>query len=419
MRIAATLLLLLLRPLRSEPCRDRFLWPFSATSIWNTPIGSGALFAPAHIFSLPHAAGCALRTGPAARLRSVCPQWNTSWTPATCLQAGCCYQEVSGAPWCYAPAGGAPYGFHTDPDFLVHARAEDPIVPWVSQGTWSPGNHCTITGPVASSVPLPDAFTTECSGGNNGLALLLPDNRTLVQAQPAYRLGAGSPLLALYHQGAPVPFPWEVDVLGEGAWGAHGGSGLSALGGTIRLGELAPGAPPLRHALKLELFAHDYYFSNGSAAPYAQCFRWPALGCDGYAHSPASPLVYNGTVPGLQPGALLALPPGRAASLPMATAPAALIRDALATFGGYIVDDTATDQAALCMEAGVEVELQRDYGIAVKPIARPGYNASTTAFFEDLVRLFQALELVVNSGEGSVGGGGRPLAPLAPPICGA
>jgi len=41
-----------------------------------------------------------------------------------------------------------------------------------------------------------------------------------------------------------------------------GGSGLSSFGGAIRLGELLPGAPPIQHALKLELFAHAYYFFN-------------------------------------------------------------------------------------------------------------------------------------------------------------
>ena len=39
------------------------------------------------------------------------------------------------------------------------------------------------------------------------------------------------------------------------SWGAHGGSHLSSIGGTIRRGELLPGAPPIRHALKLMLWA--------------------------------------------------------------------------------------------------------------------------------------------------------------------
>ena len=33
----------------SSGCRDRTLWPFSSGSIWNHPIGSGAVFAPANL----------------------------------------------------------------------------------------------------------------------------------------------------------------------------------------------------------------------------------------------------------------------------------------------------------------------------------------------------------------------------------
>lgn len=403
----------------SPPCRDRFLWPFSSTSIWNTPLGTGAILVPAQIYNLSYTVGCALRHDASKSFRYVCAGWNTSWDEGTCLSAGCCYEEdpTPSIPWCYKPAGQAPWGFHNDPDFIVRASATDPVVPWMDQGDWSPKDHCVVTGPQAATVPLPDSFTTECGGGNNGMALLLPDNRTVLQMQPAFRLAAGTPLLALYHKGAPVPFPpWEGDIEGEGAWGAHGGSGLSAIGGTIRSGELSPGAPPLRHALKLELFAHDYYFSGGTAAPYTQCFHWPALGCDGYAHDPTSPLHYNGTLEGLQPGTLLALPP-EWAHMPVATEPAALIRDALATFGAYLVDDTATDDAAVCMESDVSDQLLRFYDIVTMPNAKPGVSANTTLFYEDLVAIFRKLHMVANNGEGSIGGGGTPLAPLAPPIC--
>ena len=34
----------------SPPCRDRFLSPFSSTSIWNTAIGSNAVFSPAKLY---------------------------------------------------------------------------------------------------------------------------------------------------------------------------------------------------------------------------------------------------------------------------------------------------------------------------------------------------------------------------------
>ncbi len=125
-------------------------------------------------------------------------------------------------------------------------------------------------------LPFPANFTTKCDTQNNALALLLPDNETLIQMQvrvpmldgadrgwssclhpprsclidcqsmlclacalplfccvcvrmkPLYRENASSPLLGLY-------FPWgpgfNISILGDGALGAHGGSGLSRWGG--------------------------------------------------------------------------------------------------------------------------------------------------------------------------------------------
>ena len=266
---------------RQTQCRDRFVWPFSEHSIWNVPLGSNASFRPANIYNLSYEVGCALRNGSAASLRSVCSGWNSTWTSGTCLSAGCCYIPISpdphSIPWCFRPGGLPPqWGFHNDDDLIVSASANDPSIPWINQGNWNPGNHCEITGPQATVVPLPSNFTTECGGGNNAMALLMPDNCTLVQMQPAFRFDSDSPLLALYHEGGPVPFPWNISITGDGATGAHGGSGLSSMGGTIRAGELRPGAPPLMHALKLELFAHDYYFSNGSAAPYSEVRALPS-----------------------------------------------------------------------------------------------------------------------------------------------
>ena len=57
---------------------------------------------------------------------------------------------------------------------------------------------------------------------------------------------------------------------------AHTLLGLSAVGGTIRRGELSNTTGPISHALKIELFAHQYYFYNGGA--YNTCYTWPATG---------------------------------------------------------------------------------------------------------------------------------------------
>ena len=78
----------------------------------------------------------------------------------------------------------------------------------------------------------------------------------LLQFQPFYRPKPGGAFVAWYHTGAPQPFPWQIDVLGDGTYGAHGGSGLSAMGGSIRRGELLPATGAITHALKVELWAH-------------------------------------------------------------------------------------------------------------------------------------------------------------------
>ena len=440
--LASALQLLLLLPAPSiggASCRDRFLQPFSSASVWNMPIGSGARYAPARIFSLPPGDGaCALRMGAAAPLRTACQGWNASWSPATCLAAGCCYDahpspDPGHIPWCFRMPGGAPqWGFHVDRDVAIWAAPADPLTDWVSQGDWGPDAKCVVTGRVAARVPLP-ALTPDlgCAGGNMAMGLLLPDNATLLQMQPAFRAPApGAPLLAQFNKGCPVAFPLNVSILGDDPRGAHGGSGLSSIGGTVRAGELLPGAA-IRHALKVELFAHDYYFSGGSDAPYTRCFAWPATGCDGYAHDGSSPLAYNGSNPALKPGALLAIPPASAGAVPVATEPGRILLAALTRYGAYLVDDTASDSAALCMERAAQQDLAAAYGIhlagldkgrahaaAARGGAPPGGD-NTTAFEEDLVRLFRALSVVANNANGSAGGGGAPLVPPAPPLCGA
>ncbi len=68
----------------AAPCRDRFLWPFSVTSVWNTPIGTGAQFVPGGIFP---------------------------------------------------PTMPGPESFHSDQDILIRASPTDPLFDWIDQGT--------------------------------------------------------------------------------------------------------------------------------------------------------------------------------------------------------------------------------------------------------------------------------------------
>ncbi len=324
-------------------------------------------------------------------------------------------------PQCFIPAGGVPdAGIHADQDVLVRATRADPPTPWLERA-WRGGQECAEGGPQRGSVPFPAALMVDCEDNNNAFALLLPDNETLLQSQPLYRAAPGRPIMAQFPPTSPYPgflAGWNISILGDGANGAHGGSFLSSLGGTIRAGEFSAGRIP--HALKLEVYGHDYYWS-GLLGPPA-CYAWPALACDGYGnHSGFN--GYAGLVPAVRPGALLAVPTALAGALAarLETAPARTILAALVAYGGYLVDDTAGDSAAICAEPAAIAELQSTFGISIN-ITRPALAASagaTGAFFRDVVAIFQNLHAVANNAPESVGGGGTPLAPPAPPNCGA
>merc|ERR1719329_1032985 len=83
----------------------------------------------------------------------------------------------------------------------------------------------------------------------------------------AYRCDPSGPFLARFgdQDGCPQPFPNVTDAF-DGNLGAHGGSGFSGVGGAIRSGELDPDAPPIAHALKIEL-QHQWYYGDARLQP--------------------------------------------------------------------------------------------------------------------------------------------------------
>jgi hypothetical protein len=240
-------------------CRDPLRQPFASTSIWNTPIGSGAKLKPAGLFA---------------------------GTPERPL----------------------PPRFHCDQDWFVVVRPGDPLVD-VHAGYFG---NCSVRGPVVGKMQLPRDFVTDCGPNNNAAAVLQGDGHTLLEFQPIYRGEHGGPVMGWFKPGnATAPLTpmagdtchgTDCDIRGNGTSGAHGGSQLSSLGGTIRLGELLPHTGPITHALKLELVASQYFWWQENITNYSTCWRWPARTCDGYA-----PARYRGTDPDLQPGSLLAV----------------------------------------------------------------------------------------------------------------
>src|SRR5438552_15837597 len=187
----------------------------------------------------------------------------------------------------------------TDVDVLVLTPNAPSTPVYYNGDAWNGGSRCSAQGGVLFSAPIPPNLVVPGAGSGNpdgttpnyATAIRAADGHTLTQGQPMARCTAGGTATIMWSQ-------QNEDLLGTGNSGAHGGSMLSSIGGTIRLGELVPGGA-IRHALKVNLNGgDDYYYGNTGG------FRWPATTADSGASG-----AYRGSVPALRMGALLALPP--------------------------------------------------------------------------------------------------------------
>jgi hypothetical protein len=204
--------------------------------------------------------------------------------------------------------------------------------------------------------------------------------------------------------------------------------GLSAIGGTIRVGELAPNSKDIAHALKFEFFGAAWYYGARQLQPATKTnkgrtqYYWPATGSDDDSVARnGKPPGYNGSYPSVAPGALLALPPRVASGLTVHHPIARKFRNALMNYGAYLVDSSSgyANKVSICMAQGVNTELQSHYNISMAfphGIEPTGHGAQ---LYTELLLLLRNLHTVTNNSPNSVGGGGAPLVPRAPPICGA
>jgi hypothetical protein len=331
--------------------------PFASTSIWNMPIGSAATYVAANIVS---------------------------------------------------PTSNA---LLADEDVIVLTPTSPSTPLYRNTADWHPNvSRCPWdAGALIFDVPMPASFvvgdTPVSDTPNSGLAALLADGRTIKQTQPFARCTADAPGTSDYV--SP-----DVDLYGPGIPGAHGGSGLSAIGGTLRVGELRPGGPHVRHAVKMELFAAQNYYNDGQQA---NCYRWPATNCDGYFDDSSNPLKYGGTNPALRPGSLLALPPTTSIpSLGLTTGAAQELAWTLQSYGAYLVDDSAWSSVSMCTENGpagsFQQQFESDWGT---PFTTGG---TTSAFARDMILIYAHLDVLDDNGPTAIGGGGTPLQPLASPL---
>lgn len=352
-------------PVTSPKFRSPYKQPFAPTSIWNMPIGSGAVYVPANM--------------------------GQPVDPTSAFDTD----------WATLPGG--------DRDNIVLSPASPMRAVNYSDAGWGGGDRCTATGGLLTTVPIPDAYICPNGPANNSAAFLMPDYRTIEQVQPLARCTAAGTATSI------IRFAIQ-DIYGSGITGAHGGSNLSAIGGTIRLGELVPGQKGPTHALKCTIYAAQFLYKG---ATYGDCYRWPAVTADSaWARYGSNSNATNNSNPNMKMGALLAIAASvDLNSLGLETEPAKQLAWTLQNYGAYIVDDSYGPAFLWCTEDGaagkMETEFQANYGFPFEQRFR-----DNTPWTRDQVKLFQALSCVANNSPTSIGGGGTPRQPLALPFSG-
>jgi hypothetical protein len=334
--------------------RDPLKWPFQSSSIWNMPIGSGAKYISAGI--------------------------------ERAMQAG----------------------MTVDEDIIILSKNSPVKNVYINYADWnSSKDRCTKDGNILFSAPIPDSFyinKTNWDGNtpNSSTAILLSDGVTIKQTQPFSRCSQGGDATSHYVFG-------DQNIYGYGYYGSHGGSGLSAIGGTIRLGELMPGSKGIRHALKVNIYgSRNLYYDNISKG-----YRWPALTADAAASGNYGKTRKTPVVQECRMGALLALPSWLDLdSLNFETAPAKMLAAAFQNNGAYIVDDTGWDVYAIETEWSPDgrfiKEFEKQWGFAFMTYSK------NNAWARDMDKIFLNLHVVENNSVNSIGGGGIPRLPLAP-----
>ena len=341
--------------------RDKYRWPFSPTSFWNTPIGSAAAYRPLQLTA-----------------------------PSLGYGVDVVYLE-------FAPD--AP---------LRQLRERDYWWPW-EDGDRAAGESTGVAVRVDDDWVVPPPRRTELP--NRASAALEPSG-LVREFQYTVRPVAGSDISMYERPRGRIDLAGDGHMIG-GAMGGHGGSGMTGVGGTLRAGELT-GSEPIRHALAVTMNMRKWGVPQGGGIRDGH--RWPATTADGHFAQRSFASGY-GTIrldgaagrPGVGMGALLAIPADvDLDALGFETPEGAKLAWTHKNYGAYVVDSSEDDGRHDIHLLNVEARALEEF---------PGFEtAGDTAFGRDLTRIFTHLALVENNGPTSVGGGGTPRQPPAGPI---
>lgn len=360
--------------------RDPLLWPFIEYSIWNLPIGANASYV-----------------------------WAGIATPTD-------------------------MAFFCDADILCLKPSAPSTAIQFNDDDWGAGTRCADEGGDVLTVPIPSTFRVP---GNhqgspdgdtpNSCAVFLESGGDNLRHTQPFAWCEGFSVPTSHYTFDSAPFAIE-SLTGTGNTGSHGGSGLSALGGTIRLGELVHGGK-IQHALKLNIDAVNFW--GGTHPDGGGGYRWPAVKSD------AGGSGYTGSVQACTMGSLLALKPGATAGTyvnqggtefaisNLETEPGRIMAQAMLDYGCYNCDSAGW---SVC---GIPTERSPDGAVQDEFLAEWGFALNATinqnGWARDMVNIFTKLWAVDNwnssswttvSGSGGTqgAGGGAPRVAWAPPL---
>lgn len=328
--------------------RDMYKWPFDKNSPWNMPIGSSAQLAPAD-------------------LGNICGQG---------IQTGC--------------SGPKQYFSETE---WVYMDPTAPVVTLYDNNGWPAkcgGGTQVSQVRIRNGARIPGGSSSYFPN-NTGGAISASNPEEVQEYFASCRDGDSS----IFAYGAYCKL--NLKGSGVGSYCSHGGSGLSAVGGSLRQWEFAAGTP-IRHALKVTLPAATLSGNiSGQSAICDNGYRWPAITADsGWNAGTDNKSRYSGQNPDVCMGSLLAIPQSVNCDTLVSQDLSKRICAAMRDYGAYIVDIHPTDS------------YWRPYTVNIEG----GFDDPVDD--NDMYKLFPQLHVVKNNGQSSIGGGGTPRVPLAP-----
>ncbi len=371
--------------------RDKYLQPFSRYSIWNMPIGSGAQYVDAGFGANDFSQWGITKENQHLAFVPNAPVTQITANNDAFNQPG----YTSSNPNFRCDGNTTHYSNYTD------GQGKLPADWYVGSGT----NVGTLPNDMA--------------------AYLSPTSNNAVRESAVFAHCAGKGFTSLNSLTS------DLALNGDGLYGAQGASGVSALGGTIRLGELRPGQTGPRHAIKLNLSGYhdaircsiDSGQENPNPADGNYCYRWPAHRADGYA---VSQYGVGSSKTNIKMGSLLAIGKStNCANLGLTSEPAKQLCWTLQNYGAYYIEDAYGTSGyrpplTIAVERGYsgslmtqaysgdfDQQFQNDYGYSM-------VQGQGSTWYSDLMKLADNLQVIANNGPSSIGGGGNPLQCYAP-----